>query len=244
MDQSNSRESGMLIRIMDVETTGMESTDAVVQIGQCDVRIVDGVGTVGMPSSMFVNPGRPIPAEARAIHHIRDKDVAGAPSPEVGLAQLMAGPPDAFCAHNNQFDRMFFAGGDRPWICSLKVARRVWPDAPRHGNQVLRYHLGIDDREGFEAWHSLPAHRAGPDAYITAWLICEALKCATVDQMIEWSSQPSLLPGKIGFGKHRGALWQELPPDYLAWIADKSELDADTKFTARHHLKRRMADAR
>lgn len=234
----------MKVRVIDFETCGMEATDPIVQIGQCDVTIVDGVGTVGMPSAMFVNPGRPIPAEARAIHHIREKDVDGAPSPEVGLMQLMADPPDAFCAHNSKFDRQFFAGGDRPWICSLKVARRVWPDAPRHGNQVLRYHLGIDDMVGFEAWLAMPPHRAAPDAYITGWILCQALKHASIEQMIEWSSQPSLLPGAIQFSKHRGTPWPQLETGFLEWILRTPGFDEDVIFTTRHWLARRRSDAR
>ena len=52
-----------------------------------------------------------------------------------------------------------------------------------------------------------------------------------------------LLP-KVTFGKHRGQAWSELPGDYLSWLVNKSDMDADTKFTARHWLdQRRRASA-
>lgn len=233
----------MLLRVVDFETTGMEADDAVVQIGQCDVRLIDDAWEIGPASSMFVNPGKPICVEARAVHHIRDKDIAGAPSVDVGFLRLMDGPPDVFVAHNMKFDRQFFAGGDRKWICTLKVARRIWPDSPRHGNQVLRYHLGIDQMEGFEPWMAMPPHRAGPDTYVTAWLLCQALKHASVEEMIEWSGQPSLLPGNIQFGKHQGTPWSKIDPGYLRWMLGQ-DFDEDTAFTANYWLTRRTADDR
>lgn len=36
--------------------------------------------------------------------------------------------------------------------------------------------------------------------------------------------------------KHRGKRWEEAPRDYLDWIVRKSDLDEDTKFTAKHYL--------
>jgi hypothetical protein len=36
------------------------------------------------------------------------------------------------------------------------------------------------------------------------------------------------------FGKHKGQ--SELPPDYLVWIAEKSELDEDLKWNTKHEL--------
>jgi hypothetical protein len=45
-----------------------------------------------------------------------------------------------------------------------------------------------------------------------------------------------LLPGAIKFGKHRGTKWTDIPPDYLKWICRQEDMDADVRFTARHHL--------
>lgn len=234
----------MRLRVMDLETTGMEPTDAVVQIGQCDVTLIDGKATVGMPSAMFVNPGRPIPPEARAVHHISEKDVTGAPTVDIGFLQLMAGPPDVFCAHNMKFDRQFFSGAYVPWICTRKIAMRLWPDAPNYQNQTLRYFLDVDNVEGFESWQAMPPHRAGPDTYITAHVLAKALERESVDQLIEWSNQPSLLPGAINFGKHKGVLWSQCDPSYLEWMARQPDMDEDKVFSAKHWLARRRADAR
>lgn len=36
-----------------------------------------------------------------------------------------------------------------------------------------------------------------------------------------------------------GMLWDDLPTDYLQWIAHKSDMDAGTKANARHRMKQR-----
>jgi len=79
----------MLIRVIDFESTGLPPDCAIVEIGWCDVSFVDCNNvTVGAPQSRFCNPGRPIPPEARAIHHISDEDVRDAVSPDVALSDL------------------------------------------------------------------------------------------------------------------------------------------------------------
>jgi exodeoxyribonuclease X len=235
----------MLLRVLDTETTGLPPNAAVCQIGWCDVIMTHGDGArVDWPRQMFINPGRPIPPEARAVHHISDRDVANGPPPDVGFQKLMEGPPDVFVAHNAVFDRNFFGGGDRPWICTRKIAMRLWPDAPNHQNQTLRYYLGIDEKYDFEPAAAMPPHAAGPDTYITAHLIAEALEVQTVDQLIKWSNEPSLLPGAIQFGKHRGTPWPQVDPSYLDWMVRQADMDEDVRFTARHWINRRRADAR
>jgi exodeoxyribonuclease X len=227
----------MIIRIVDFETTGMPPDAAVCEVGYCDAFVQDGgYSEIGFPVGILVNPNRPMPPEAQAIHHISDADLSGAPPIEAGLMALSDGAQDAFCAHNAKFEQEFFTGGKTPWICTLKVTRRLWPECPSHSNQCLRYFLGIEADNSL----AMPPHRAAPDAYVTGLILIEAVKLATVSDMIAWSSQPSLLP-RVTFGKHRGQKWADLPPDYLAWIVNKSDMDEDTKFTAKHHLQARGA---
>lgn len=237
----------MLIRSIDFETTGEPKEDepqAVCEAGWTDIEVVYGdpipeavQAFVGNPYSLLCNPGRSMPPEARAVHHISDEDVAGCPSPDQVFRRLMDPKPDFFCAHNADFERSFFGGGGVPFICTYKVALRVWPDAPSHSLQVLRYWLDLD----LDQAAGLPAHRAGPDAYVGAALMARILSepgAPDLDTMVRWSRGPALLP-RINFGKHKGMKWSELPSDYLRWIADKSDLDRDAKANARHWLKQR-----
>lgn len=230
----------VLARSIDFETTGLPPDAAVCEVGYSDIRVFDYARPpeVSAPVSMLVNPGRPMPPEGQAIHHIGDFDVCDAPPIVKGFMQLTTGSPDVFVAHNAQFEREFFTGGEVPWICTRKVAMRLWPTSPNFQNQTLRYFLGVpaDDRL------ASPPHRAGPDAYVTALIFAEALKLASIEQMIEWTSNPALLPGPINFGKYKGTPWPDVisrDRQYVDWIVNKSDMDADTKFTARHHLRGR-----
>ena len=55
---------------------------------------------------------------------------------------------------------------------------------------------------------------------VTANLLVEMLKVATVDQLVMWTMEPKLLP-KMTFGKHRGSAWAEVPLDYLQWMTSQ-----------------------
>jgi exodeoxyribonuclease X len=77
---------------------------------------------------------------------------------------------------------------------------------------------------------------------VTAFILQELLTVASVDELITWTNEPVLLP-KVTFGKHRGADWSNVPIDYLAWVADKSDLSEDIKFTANHYRRIRQQQA-
>lgn len=231
----------MIIRVIDTETTGFpteEEKHALVEVASCDVSIGStGEIEVYDPRSMLVNPGRPIPPEASAVHHITDADVAEAPPPDAGCAFLMEGAVDIFASFNMDFDKEFFGGGGKPMLCIWKAALRVWKEAPAHSNQALRYWLGLDS--DMEWLLTMPPHRAGPDAYVSAHLLKRLIESGTsVDDMLRWSKGAALLTS-VTFGKHKGERWDDLPADYLRWILDKSDLDRDTKANARHRLKQR-----
>ncbi len=227
----------MLFKVIDFETTGMPPGAAVCEVGWTDVLVDGDQFTVGRPIGMLVNPNRPMPPEARAVHHISDADLVGAPAIETGFMKLNEAHVSAFVAHNAAFEREFFTGGSKPWICTRKVAMRLWPDAPNHQNQTLRYYLGIGEGDDDFDLDAHPPHRAGPDTFVTAHILVEALRLASVGQLVEWTSKPSLLPSPMRFGKHRGKRWEEAPRDYLDWIVRKSDMDEDTKYTARHYLR-------
>jgi exodeoxyribonuclease X len=232
----------VIIRCIDFETTGLptpEDTHAVVQVGWCDVDWNRDSATIGEPQSSLVRPGRPISLEAMAVHHIRDEDVADALSADAVLPNLMQGA-DAFCSHNIDMERTYFGGGEKPWICSYKSALRVWRDSPTHSNQVLRYFLKIDDDDDFDYRFARRPHRAPDDAYCTAFILRNLLGSASFDDLVRWSSGPALLL-RVGFGKHAGLLWEEVPPDYLDWVVKNITDNRDVRATAKHYLNKHYA---
>lgn len=227
------------IRIIDLETTGIDPKDhRIIEVAAVDLHENGEIVFVG---SHLVNPGRDIPPDASAVHHIIAADLATAPQIGAVWANYFgAGQPTILAAHNAEFESGYVPapqGGN--WICTYKAALRAWPDAPGHGNQVLRYWRGLDGMNGFDRSFASLAHRAGPDAYVTAWLLRELLKVASVDQMIAWTSEPKVYP-KITFGKHRGSLWKDIPADYLQWLATgQHQMEADWRHGAKVELERR-----
>ncbi|MER2267561.1 exonuclease domain-containing protein [Methylobacterium oxalidis] len=235
----------LIIRVVDLETTGSRAgSDGVVEIGWQDVERVDGAWRVGSErGARYVDPERPIPARTQAVHHILDADVAGAPTwlaAAPGVLRPAGRPLAALAAHRAAFERRWCRDaltGRRPWICTYKCALRLWPDEPSHANQALRYARrpeGLDHRAG------LPAHRAGPDAYVTAHLLREMLREASVETLIAWTREPALLP-RVTFGEHRGRRWATMSDDFLAWVLARGGFDADIRFTARHEQATRAA---
>lgn len=233
-----------LVQVWDCESTGFPEDEKaeVIELGRYHLDLI----TLDVHSP-FEGMARPvkrdtIPVETMAVHHIRDADVAGAPK----IGELWrpfwdgCGPNDLVAAHNAKFEKHFHAGNGRRWICTYKAALVVWPDAPGHSNQVLRYWLGLDEaHEDFDARLADPPHRALPDAYVTAHILAELLKHRTWEELVEISKWPALLC-KIRFGtKHKGQLFSEAPSDYLEWIRDKSSMDEDVKFTAKYWLQKR-----
>lgn len=232
----------MHIRVIDLETTGFTAPEhGVCEIGWNDLHHVPGTGwVIGSGGTMLTDPCRTIPPEASAIHHIILEDVLERPSFDLVAGRVFRReptPPIAYAAHNAKFERQWCTDeitGGVPWICTYKAALRLWPEAPGHSNQTLRYWRnprGLDRKLASET------HRAFPDAYVTAHLLRDMLEMAPVDDLIRWSSEPALQV-RCHIGKWRGALWSDVDIGFLHWVAVR-DFDEDVLFTVRHEIERR-----
>ncbi|HEV3092290.1 MAG TPA: 3'-5' exonuclease [Candidatus Cybelea sp.] len=152
--------------VIDVETTGFSPVrDRIVEVACALVeghRVVDRWATL-------VDPDMPIPAVATAVHGITDAMVAGAPSASEALRHVRrwcAGrTPAAHCAN---FDLAFVGPSvARSGLCTMRLARALFPEAPNHKNQTLRRFLSIDR----EAGETFEAHRALGDAVVSAHVL-------------------------------------------------------------------------
>lgn len=227
------------VRVIDLETAGT-SAQSVCEIGWQDV--VRGEAGIWLVSNergaMFVNPGRPISPQTMAIHHIVDSDVADAKFWK-DVAPPILKPADgvvALAAHRASFEQLFCTpqlSGGTSWICTWKCALRLWPNLPGFSNQVLRY---ARMPEGLDRSLGLPAHRALPDAYVTAHHLRDMLNQAPIEQLLAWSEEPGLLP-RVPTGPDRGKRWRQLGDDALAGFSRGR--DADIRFTAEAELQRR-----
>ena len=164
------------IAFVDLETTGMRAAvDRVTEVG---IVRVDADPSGGPPRvsewSTLVDPGEPIPAMIQSLTGITDAMVREAP-PFGAIASAIEARIEGcvFVAHNARFDHGFlkheFARLGRPFtaraLCTVKLSRRLYPDAEGHGLDALvaRHGLGGADR-----------HRALGDAR-AIWAFVQAI---------------------------------------------------------------------
>ncbi len=218
----------MRILVTDVETTGIDpETDKVVEIAGIPLTWTLGAKRfeVGAPIQHLVNPARPIPATASAIHHITDSHVRGAP-PIDDVLQEYCGY-DFYVAHNAKFDSAFLEGIGGSWICTMKCCYEEHHDAPSYSNQALSYWLGTP-RPPEGSGH---AHRALYDCWTTLGLLDDLRSRGwTGQRMVQVSSRPKLLRA-MPFGKYKGESFKDLPRDYVDWMRRQNDWDADVSYT-------------
>jgi exodeoxyribonuclease X len=229
-----------VIFAVDTETTGSDP-DACAPVAMASVPVIRmGRGwsvRAGMGRHVLAHPGRPIPADAAAVHHITDAMVMDeAPPAEAARKLFGANVPDYFAAHNAPFDRAVMmphlapALRGVPWIDTWRAALHLVPDAPSFKLQVLRYHLGLKPRLPLD----LAPHNALYDALVAAELVVWMLAKHPPQELIALSAAPVVLR-KVSFGKHRDLAWADVPRDYLSWVV-RQDFDADVLHTARHYL--------
>jgi exodeoxyribonuclease X len=204
------------------------------------------------PFSTLVAPGRRLSPEAQAVHHLRDIDLRQAPKLPLALDQMLhhfgasRGTRLVVAAHNAAFDRAFLETfhdhfGAAQWLCTYRLACHLYPNAPGHSNQVLRYFLGLDNEvRASLPGQSLSAHRALYDAITTACLLKHMLSNRTLEDLLILQDQP-VLQRVVRFGKYRGQEWAAVPRDYLAYVMRQTGpggFDADVMHTAAFHMNR------
>lgn len=146
----------------------------------------------------------------------------------------------ALAGHRATFEQRFctprLSGGAR-WICTWKCALRTLPELPGLPNHGLRHERMPT---GLERAPSLPAHRAMPDAYVTAHHLRDILNASLVERLLEWSELPGLLP-RVPSGPDRKRRWAELSDNALAtYVRDR---DIDDCFSAEKEQRRRGSEA-
>lgn len=229
--------------VVDIETTGLDpKIDRIVEIAAV-ATTSDGI--TGMWAELV--DGRPVTPETSAVHGLVDADLIHARAWGIVREQL-----DAFAehmtevfrpmlvAHNAAFDSAFVTGaGPSPeWICTKRIAQQLWPDAPQHRNQTLRYWLELQvDTFG------IAPHRALGDALATAALLRRELNhgkhslgLETVEDILTLSNAPILLKN-WPFGKYRTQpLSSDL--DYVRWmLKNNKDLDTDLRYSLLETLK-------
>ena len=110
-------------------------------------------------------------------------------------------------------------------ICTLALARLVWPDAEAHNISALIYMITKGSAKARDMIKK--AHRADMDIILTANILMHEihhLKIQTIEELYT-ASEDARIPRTINFGKHRGTAIADLPADYMQWLLRQEDLD-------------------
>jgi DNA polymerase-3 subunit epsilon len=179
---------------LDFESAGLAPgrTDEPVQVG-----IVGWSGAALAGEEVFrsfiASPAR-ITRQASAVHGIRDRDLAGAPSmlalwPE--FRRRLAGR--VIVAHGagteRRFLRAFPMHGFGPWLDTLALSRAVWPDLPDHALGTVVGRLGLEAAvrgscPGLD-WHDALFDAAACAVLLRHLLAAPEFESAAVGQLLQ-----------------------------------------------------------
>lgn len=164
---------------------------------------------------------------AMAVHHILEADIAE--QPHFGGFTL-PNETTYIIGHNVDYDirAIQTCGVDTSHIkaiCTLALARLVWPDAEAHNLSALIYMISKGSEKAREMLKG--AHRADADIILTANILMHIVYKLNIQNIEELfaASEDARIPRSINFGKHRGTLIVDLPSDYVQWLLRQDDLD-------------------
>lgn len=162
-----------------------------------------------------------------AVHHIVESDLIGKPS-----YKTFRLPEDTvyLIGHNIKYDveAISKCGIDvskiKP-ICTLALARMVYPEAPAHNISALSYFLTQNVEGTRQVLKN--AHDAKTDIQLTLNILRDIVFKKNITSMAQLFnlSEEAKIPTHINFGKHRGTAISELPLDYVQWLMRQEDLD-------------------
>ncbi|GIV45707.1 MAG: hypothetical protein KatS3mg036_0525 [Ignavibacterium sp.] len=179
--------------VVDVETTGLSArNERVIEIALVKVENLKIVEKF----SSLINPQRPIPSFISMFTGITNSDVKDAPLfHQIFPVILEKTENSVLCGHNLQFDLSFLRNevqllGDdfnpTHTLCTLKLARKLFPHLKSRSLGPLAHHLNIKAKN---------SHRALGDAETTAKVLIKLIKhlqenedINTLDELLAYQS--------------------------------------------------------
>ena len=213
--------------ILDTETHTLNGQP--IEIAYAPIQIHDGKLTLDKSQifDQLYRVDEPISYAAMAVHHILESELVDQPH-----YTSFSLPQDTtyIIGHNIDYDirALEKCGVDISKIkaiCTLALARLVWPDAEAHNISALIYMISKGSEKAREMIRK--AHRADMDIILTANIlmhIVHHLKLNNIEELYE-ASEDARIPRSINFGKHRGTAITELPSDYVQWLLRQEDLD-------------------
>ena len=213
--------------ILDTETHTLNGQP--IEIAYAPIQIHNGKLTLDKSQifDQLYRVDEPISYAAMAVHHILESELVDQPH-----YTSFSLPQDTtyIIGHNIDYDirALEKCGVDISKIkaiCTLALARLVWPDAEAHNISALIYMITKGSAKARDMIKKV--HRADMDIILTANILMHEihhLKIQTIEELYT-ASEDARIPRTINFGKHRGTAIADLPADYMQWLLRQEDLD-------------------
>jgi exodeoxyribonuclease X len=204
--------------IFDTEATGIKEP-VLIEAAWIELESLDPL-TVIKPFEQRYNPGKPITLGALATHHIMDEELVDCPP---ASSFNLPHDIDYIIGHNIDFDWEVIGKPEVKRICTLALARKIWPNLDSHNQSALLYHL---ERKSARL-QLRNAHSALIDVEICAVILNHIryqLNVKTIEDLYA-ESEKARTPTTMPFGKHKGALLTDIPGDYKQWLLGQGDID-------------------
>jgi len=199
--------------ILDTETTGR--LEPVLPIEIAYLSLSDPINLqITYHFEQRYNPAKPIETGAMATHHILDEELADCPPPSDFFLPY---DTEYIIGHNIDYDWKVIGKPTVKRICTLALARKVWPSTDSYSLSALIYFLATDRQKARDTLRS--AHSALADVKFTHYLLRKILAtrpCQTWEELWNWS-ESARIPETMPFGKHKDVPIKNLPRDYIDW---------------------------
>lgn len=222
----------MVWLLADTETTGLD-TDPNARMCEVAYIIVDDDLSIVRSGSSVLNPGCPIPPECSAVHGLTDRDVANAPSADEFFAEEFAGGEltgeVCLITHNAKFDAHFlrsYLPDNFYSMCTLKLARALYPNMPNHKLGTIKYALDLADGE--DRFHSAEGDLNVLLAFVRRMSEEFGYSIHGLYALATTLRTTTHMP----WGKYKGISLKTLKvtaPSYLNWLLSLDNLDDDLR---------------
>lgn len=213
----------------DTETSGLTPPVGVCECAYIEFN-VDDLKEVDRQHSL-IDPEVHITPSASGIHRITDDMVTEMPTLkewfDVVLKRPFHGHKLLFVAHNAPFDLPLMQpamGADEIIVlCTLKLARHVYPDAENHKLATLKYMFGLGEKGSV-------SHGAMADVADGMDLLRKIIADTnmSLNDLIDLQDKPRMLK-VMPFGKHKGMPVAEVPKSYISWFMKQPETPEQPK---------------
>lgn len=214
--------------IIDTETTGFDKPEAI-EIAFLAPGIAINLEDVWCKR---YKPSKQIESDALAAHHIFEWELDDCPP--TGTFELPKGT-DYIIGHAVDFDWEVLGKPKVQRICTLAMARYLWPDFGSHKLGAMVYELFLNNYRAEGKENELRdllrgAHGAKTDVILVAMILDRMMEDALPGHIktlhdLWLFSEMARIPTKMTFGKHKGELIKDIPYSYKTWLLRQEDVD-------------------